>query len=140
MPAWQSVGPQRFYVDGNLYAMELHGDVTLSEITEILQPQEDLLARYDWVLTLCDARDVRLPSPDVRRYLAMRGKRIDMQRLSVVVISHSVLLRAAVRLVERATMLLTGDTVHTTFVASEAEAEAWLAAQRQRRPGKPRKP
>ena len=68
MPAWQSVGAQRYYVDGDLFVMELSGLVTLDEITAPLLPQEALFAHYERVLTLCIARDVQLPTADVRRF------------------------------------------------------------------------
>lgn len=133
MPAWQSVGPHRFYVDGNLFGMELNGPVTIPDIAALLSHQEALLSQFDVVLTLCDARHVAMPTPEVRRFLAERGKRIDTARLYSVVITDSVLLRTIVQLIERAARILTGAPLHTAFVKDEPEALAWIQARRQSR-------
>jgi len=134
MPAWQSVGAHRSCVEGNLFVMELHGPICLAELAELLLPQEHLLAQYTSVLTLCDARDASMPSPEVRKFLAERGKRIDTQRLYSVVITGSLLLRTMVQLVERAALLISGSPLRTAFVGCEAEAWKWVAANRQMHP------
>ena len=133
MPAWQSVGPHRFYVDGNLFGMELNGPVTVPDIAALLSHQEALLLQFDVVLTLCDARHAVMPTPEVRRFLADRGKRIDTARLYAVVITDSVLLRTIVQLIEHAARILTGAPPHTTFVKDEPEALAWIQARRKAR-------
>ena len=134
MPAWQSVGAQRYYVDGDLFVMELSGLVTLDEITALLLQQESLFSQYERVLTLCIARDVQLPTADVRRFLAERGKRVDVTRLYVVVVTNNTLLRTIIRLIERATALITSSPLHNTFVSSEAEAWQWVENQRREHP------
>lgn len=136
MPAWQSVGAQRYYVDGDLFVMELSGLVTLDEITALLLQQESLFSQYERVLTLCIARDVQLPTADVRRFLAERGKRVDVTRLYVVVVTNNTLLRTIIRLIERATALITSSPLHNTFVSSEAEAWQWVENQRREPPPK----
>lgn len=136
MPAWQSVGAQRYYVDGDLFVMELSGLVTLDEITALLLQQESLFSQYERVLTLCIARDVQLPTADVRRFLAARGKRVDVTRLYVVVVTNNTLLRTIIRLIERATALITSSPLHNTFVSSEAEAWQWVENQRREPPPK----
>lgn len=138
MPDWQSVGAHRYYVDGSLLVMDLQGAVRVEELSEILQPQEVLLGEYERVLTLCVVRDVELPTADVRRYLAARGKRVDIERLFVVIVTQNALLRTMLRLIERATSLLAGSPLHNTFVASEAEAWKWVEAQRREHPPKRR--
>ena len=138
MPDWQSVGAHRYYIDGSLMVMDLQGTVTLDELSEILQAQEVLLGGYERVLTLCLAHDVQLPAADVRRYLAERGKRVDIERLFVVIVTQNALLRTMLRLIERATSLIAGSPLHNTFVSSEAEAWKWVEAERREHPPKRR--
>jgi hypothetical protein len=129
MPAWISVGAHRCYVEGSLFVMELHGPVSRAEVAVLLAPQDELLGRCADILTLCDAREATLPSPEVRRYLSERGQRLGKVRIRSVVITTSLMLRTALSLVERASMLLTGRPLDTCFVGSEEAAWAWIAAR-----------
>lgn len=130
MPPWISVGAHRCYVEGNLFVMELHGPVSLAEVIQLLAPQDQLLQRCPEILTLCDAREGVLPSPEVRRYLNERGHRLGQAKVRSVVITSSVMLRTMLQLVERAAMLLTGRPLDTTFVNTEEAAWAWIASRR----------
>ncbi len=134
MPDWQSVGAHRYYVDGSLFVLEMNGTVSLAEITELLQPQEALFDKYERVLTLSLIHGVELPSPEVRKFLAERGKRVDIRRLHTVVVTQNVVLRSIIRLVERATSMITGSPLYNTFVSSEAEAWQWVEEQRRQHP------
>lgn len=136
MPDWHSVGAHRCYVDGNLFVLEMNGAVSLAEITELLQPQEALFGQYDQVLTLSVVHGTHLPSPEVRKFLAERGKKVDIKRLHTVVVTQNVVLRSIIRLVERATSMITGAPLYNTFVGSEAEAWQWVADQRRQHPPK----
>ena len=126
-------GPHRFYVDGNLFAMELHGQVSVPDIVALLSHQGALFRQFDTVLTPCDARHVAMPTPEVRQLRAERGKRLDTSRLYSVVITDSVLVRTIVQLVEGAALILTGAPLHTSFVNTEAAAHAWIKARRSAR-------
>ena len=139
-PAWQYVGAHRYYVDENLFVMELHGTVTLKEITALLLPQEALLEQYERVLTLCISGQDQIPSADVRRFLAERGQRVAISRLHVVAVIKSQLLRTMIRLIERATVLLAKTPLHNTFVHSEAEAWQWVEQQLRQHPPRLRVP
>ena len=138
--AWQYVGAHRYCVDENLFVMELHGTVTLKEITALLLPQEALLEQYERVLTLCISGQDQIPSADVRRFLAERGQRVAISRLHVVAVIKSQLLRTMIRLIERATVLLAKTQLHNTFVHSEAEAWQWVEQQRLQHPPRLRVP
>ncbi len=134
MPQWQYVGAHRYYVEGNLFVMELNGAATLQEMTELLLPQEVLLEQYERVLTLCIPDQAQIPSADIRKFLAERGQRVDIDRLHVVAVIKSQLLLTILRLVERATALLAKTQLHNTFVHSEAEAWHWVEGQRRQHP------
>lgn len=134
MPAWQQVGAQRYFIDGDLFVMELQGAVSLDEITELMAQQETLFALYDRVLTLSIARNVELPSADVRKFLAARGKRVEVDRLHVVIVTDSALLRTIIQLIARATAMISKAPLHNTFVGSEAEAWQWVEDQRRQFP------
>lgn len=134
MPTWIQIGEHRCYVEGNLFVMELCGPVSLSEIALLLAPQDKLLLRYEAILTLCDARNTELPKPEVRKFLADRGKTIGSRKISSVVITTSVLLRTSVQLVEHAARLLTGRPLDTSFVTTEQAAWSWLEARRNATP------
>ncbi len=136
MPKWQYVGAHRYYVEVNLFVMEMYGAVTLKEITALLLPQEALLERYERVLTLCVPDQDQMPSADIRRFLAERGQRVAISRLYVVAVIKSQLLRTMLRLIERATALLAKTELHNTFVHSEAEAWQWVEEQRCQHPPK----
>lgn len=137
MPPWIRVGAHRCYVEGPLFVMELHGPVSLTEVGQLLAPQDELLSRCSDILTLCDARDAVLPSPEVRRYLSERGRRMGMVKAGSVVITHSVMLRTMLQLVERASMLLTGRPLDTIFVTTEEAAWAWIATRKPSAPPDP---
>ena len=139
-PAWQYVGAHRYCVDENLFVMELHGTVTLKEITALLLPQEALLEQYERVLTLCISGQDQIPSADIRKFLAERGQRVAISRLHVVAVIKSQLLRTMIRLIERATVLLAKTQLHNTFVHSEAEAWQWVEQQRCQHPPRLRVP
>jgi hypothetical protein len=130
MPPWISVGAHRCYVEGNLFVMELHGPVSLAEVSQLLAPQDQLLQRCSEILTLCDAREGVLPSPEVRRYLNERGQRLGQVKVRSVVITNSVMLRTMLQLVERAAMLLTGRPLDTAFVTTAEAAWAWIESRR----------
>lgn len=130
MPAWRYIGAHRYYVDGNLFVMELNGAVTLQEMTELLLPQEALLEQYERVLTLAVSNQDQIPSSDIRKFLAQRGQRVDIDRLHVVAVIKSQLQLTILRLIERATALLAKTQLHNTFVYSEAEAWQWIEEQR----------
>lgn len=130
MPSWIQIGAHRCYVEGNLFVMELCGPVSLSEISQLLLPQDELLNRYSSILTLCDARKTELPKPEVRKFLADRGKTIGNRKIASVVITGSVLLRTSVQLVEHASRLLTGRPLDTSFVTTEQAAWQWIDARR----------
>ena len=140
MPKWQYVGAHRYYVEVNLFVMEMYGAVTLKEITALLLPQEALLERYERVLTLCVPDQDQMPSADIRRFLAERGQRVAISRLYVVAVIKSQLLRTMLRLIERATALLAKTELHNTFVHSEAEAWQWVEQQRLQHPPRLRVP
>ena len=89
MPTWIQIGAHRCYVEDNLFVMELCGPVAYSEIALLLAPQDELLKRLPSILTLCDARQTELPDPQVRRFLAERGKRLGGRNISSVVITNS---------------------------------------------------
>lgn len=130
MPTWIQIGEHRCYVEGNLFVMELRGPVAYSEIAGLLAPQDELLQRFPSILTLCDARQTELPNPEVRKFLAERGKQFGGRKISSVVITNSLLLRTAVQLVEHASRLLTGRPLDTTFVTTEQEAWHWIESRR----------
>ncbi len=130
MPAWRYIGAHRYYVEGNLFVMELNGAVTLQEMTELLLPQEALLEQYERVLTLAVSNQDQIPSSDIRKFLAQRGQRVDIDRLHVVAVIKSQLQLTILRLIERATALLAKTQLHNTFVHSEAEAWQWIEEQR----------
>jgi hypothetical protein len=134
MPDWQQIGLHRCYGDGNLFVMELGGDVSLDEISRLLATQDALISRFPTVLTLCDARRAVLPSLEVRRFLAARGKRLGAYKLPSVVITNSVLLRTMVQLIEQAVRLLSGRSLDATFVTTEAAAWSFIAERRQTLP------
>ena len=46
MPDWQSVGTHRYYVDGNLFVMEMTGAVSLAEITELQSNTQQEAPKY----------------------------------------------------------------------------------------------
>lgn len=70
-----------------------------------------------------------LPSPEVRRFLNDRGRRLGTAKIRSVVITNSVMLRTVLHLVERASMLLTGRPLDTSFVTTPDAAWAWIAAR-----------
>jgi hypothetical protein len=97
---------------------------------ELLLPQEALLEQYERVLTLAVSNQDQIPSSDIRKFLAQRGQRVDIDRLHVVAVIKSQLQLTILRLIERATALLAKTQLHNTFVDSEAEAWQWVEVQR----------
>ncbi|WP_437600701.1 STAS/SEC14 domain-containing protein [Sorangium sp. So ce590] len=108
--------------------LEIHGDVTGDRARTILGALRRLAESGREVLVLADARHTGAIPPSVRKVVAeeVRSARID----AVAILGAGFSLRVILTLLAKGVQLLTGRSYPQQFFGTEAEARAWLLAQR----------
>lgn len=129
-PAWQPLPPHRYYVFQDVLFLECQGALNRAGIQHLLDRVEHLQTELGRVFLIIDARAAQPLLPEARQY-ALSWHRSHRTRGCAVIFGANVLVRAGVALVNAATRLLVRrDVVTETFFASEPEAWAYVAAER----------
>lgn len=131
-PAWQSIGPHRYYAHGDVVFFECQGALNRPGIVHMLDLVERLQAELGRVYLIIDASAAQPLLPEARQY-ALEWHRTHRTRGFAVLFGANVLVRAGVALVNAATRLLVRrDVVAEAFVKTEAEAWALICSDREK--------
>jgi hypothetical protein len=123
------VGVNTVYVDGDLVHTVCNGETTLAMVQEYFPLVERVLAEKGRVFLLADASKTIAISSEARRYITEWSKTHRLTAVANVVTSP--VARAMMTMVTRAMNLLGQPSPRTVFVSTLAEAQAFVAAQRE---------
>lgn len=124
------IGAHTLDVDGDLVLVHFDGDVSESEIIEILRHTDSVQGAYGYHLGLSDVRRLGKISPAVRRYVMEWGKKEVL--MANACFGASLMSRTLVTLSIRAISLIRHLDAELAFFKREGEARDWLNAQRHR--------
>lgn len=134
-PEWQACGTHRFYVHNDVLFWEVIGPMVISDFVVLYEQRGRLQRQYGYALVLFDARQHGGVPAEARRYL-VTYKLDPPPRGSIVVFGASLLVRAAVSLIQAAARGL-GRSQTTQLIAAEDEAASWVLLARERRKLRP---
>jgi hypothetical protein len=125
------IGGQPFTVQGDEVVGYFQRAMSLPEIIRLLRITQEVKRLRGRVFLLAQVSgEMGTVSPESRRWIAEWGKRHHIDGLALS--GGSAVGRALTLLIVTAVNLLRKAPTALTFVQSEAEARAWVAAQRQR--------
>jgi len=124
----QAIGTHTLVVEEDLVFLTQHGDYKLGDAQQVNAEVEAVLARLGRVFVLVDQRAAGTTPPDARRCLAEWNKK--HKASGAAIFGGSAAARAAATLVLTAVRVFRPDSTPTIFTTTEAEARAWIAAQR----------
>lgn len=135
MAMWQASGKQRYRVDTDVVYWETHGDVTADEVNEITDVIVSLQRQRGRAYVICDSTRPSNFTPEARHAMRARYESGTAVPAPSVVVGGGTMQRVLLPLVLRAIRLLGAKPPPVDFVASMADAEAWLQRQRQAHAG-----
>lgn len=130
-PEWQTCGTHRFYIHNDVLFWEVIGPMVIPDFVVLYEQRGLLQRRYGYALVLFDARQHGGVPAEARRYL-VTFKVDPPPRGSIVVFGASLLVRAAVSLIQAAARSL-GRSQTTQLISAEDEAACWVQLARERR-------
>jgi hypothetical protein len=131
MPNWLPLGTHFYYVDNDVFVLQGHGVLSLSDTKQLLDICLQIGKRYGYWLVLADATAGVNMSPDARRYIGEMSK-AHPERLSVTAIfGAGIIERTLVLFVKNAIKLLHGSEMPIETFTTAAEARTWLGYQRE---------
>lgn len=127
---WEALGKHWLRVEGDVLRVICDGGFDLEEMKRVVQESNDIGDRYGYVMVCLDATQAAWSTPEARKYQAnaIRDKVLPNH---TVVLGANVMIRATVGLIHRAVHLVTGKTLHSSFVDTEEAARAVLSRCRQ---------
>ena len=117
-------------VEDDLVLLRLIGDLSEPECVRILAAAEAVQSVYGYHLGLSDLRSFGTMSPEARRYLGVWSKRYSLGVNASF--GGSAMAFAIATLIHRAVSMIRRQESKFAFFKTEAEARAWLYAQRPR--------
>jgi hypothetical protein len=123
-----TVGKHHVTETGDLVAITWHGPSSLAEIQEIMARVDRVYGEHGYALLLFDLTAAGPAQEGSRKWLAAWAR--DNPQCRVATFGGSLLVRTALHLLNRASRMFNSQIAETQFLASEAEARAWLATQR----------
>ncbi|WP_234023204.1 STAS/SEC14 domain-containing protein [Sorangium cellulosum] len=114
--------------EGILY-VSVHGDLSVGIACSIAEASQRIAGSGREVLVLADVRRMNAIPHDVRKLMASGTLRARHDAVAIVGASFAV--RVVATLTSRSLSLLTSRSYPFDFFATEAEARAWLLAQRE---------
>jgi hypothetical protein len=127
---WQSIGKHRFRVEGDLIYSVWDGPSTLAEIQAANAMIERVIAEHGRAFCLHDMRKAHRPPPDARQWLTEWSARVKVAAVACFGTSFTV--RTFATLLVRAIRFLKGPEGILEFFETEAQARAFINAERAR--------
>ena len=129
MGDWQQFGKHLMRIDGDVLFARTQGDITGDEVLTLLGHLQQVERQHGYVFEVVDASVGGTMSAEARHKNADWHKQHRIH-IEVVVFGASLLIRTLVTLLTNAFRLLGSKQINPHFVASEAEAWAWVDARR----------
>lgn len=107
------------------------GDVDADHVVTMQQTSLRLFEEHGYSLTLVDAREAGTMTPEARRASAEHQRQYEIPG-SVAIFGIGVILRAMIALYSRTVALFAKTKRETALFQTEAEARAWIDAERLR--------
>ena len=127
---WQAVGNHKVRVEGDIVFSRWQGVGSLAEIQAYHAIVERVIAERGQVYCLIDMSNTGRPTPEARQWMTEWSRRFHVNAVAGFGASFAV--RVAVTLMMRAVRFFKGSEFLTEFFETEAEARAFLAAERAR--------
>lgn len=122
------LGTHTIQIEDDIVFLIQSGDYTPDDALKTHAEIEGVLYKVGRVFIMVDQRNAGVTHPDTRKTIAAWNKR--HKATGAVIFGGSLASRAAATLVLGAVRLFRPDTLPTVFVETEAEARAWISAQR----------
>lgn len=140
MVTWHKLGAHRYYRDGDVVFVELHGDFLRDDAKGVWDVSDAVEQELGYALSVFDARMGMSVSPQARTYINER-KAQHQTTGAVTLIGASFPLRTLLGLMQQATrLLLKKAPTPLYFCAAPEELPAVLALQRKSFKKRPRDP
>jgi len=132
MQSWQPIGKHLLRIEEDLVFVVAQGEITGDEIIALCEQLLIVHKKYGWVFEIVDAKAAGSMGAQARRQNAAwhRHHRVDLEG---VVFGANLLVRTIFSLVLNAFRMLGSDQVQMHFMATEAEARAWVEQRRERK-------
>ena len=127
---WQAIGNQRVRVEGDTVFSRWSGSPSMAEIQGYHAVLERVIAEKGRVFCLIDMANTHHPPPEARQWLTEWSRRFHIDAIAGFRASFAV--RVASTLILRAIRFFKGSALIMEFFETEAEARAFLAAERAR--------
>lgn len=129
MVSWKQLGPHRYYRDGDVLFVELHGDFGRDEVHELWEMVIEIEREHGHVWRVFDARDGMSMTPQARQYI--NDRKLVHSPLGVdVIVGANIAMRTIVNLIQHAGRLLKRKQSPVCFCLSLDELPALLETQR----------
>lgn len=121
-------GPHQVELDGDLVITRLRGTLTLEHMQKWCYIADGVIAEYGEIFSIGDYRGAGSILPQARRWVGEWSGSAQIRGMAFF--GASPLLRVVMMMIARAGALLRKFMAPTVFVATEAEARAWVKEQR----------
>lgn len=128
------IGPHVTLITNDVMHNTLRGDLILADLQELLQIVERVRAQRGMIFLLTDTRQLGTIEPAARQYGVKWARTHTVEGSAIY--GAGLMARALITLIERAITLVRAHHAPTVFFATEAQARAWIDAQRQKLYGK----
>lgn len=129
---WHRIGNHRIRVEGDLVFSVWDGPSTLEEIQAYHAINERVIAEHGRLFSLIDMRKAHRPPPEARKWITEWSSRFHINAVACFGTSFTV--RTFANLLVRAIRLIKGPEGVIAFFDTEAQARAFLDAERARQP------
>lgn len=129
MASWQKLGAHRFYLEGDVVFIELHGDFGRDEAQVLWDAVIQVEQKNGHALRVYDARDGLSMTPEARQYISNRRKTYAPNGPDVIV-GANITLRTIVNLLQHAARIIKRPTSQVHFCATLDEVPAVLEMHR----------
>jgi hypothetical protein len=132
MLEWQNFGKHYYRRERDLLILEMHGDIHLTEMQQLLSLLKDMISTHGYCLVLGDIRGGFSIDKESRRMALDGFLKEHAKHYANAIIGASPLARGVVALVMGASRVLFGQANYIQFFATDTEGRAWLDTQRVR--------
>lgn len=129
---WQSIGAHRYYIVADIVILQTFGELSSSELTEVLELLQLLAQRFRYSFVLADVRRGFALHPEARRAYADWARTHPFVLGSTAVIGASLAARAVLVLITNAVRLVMHAPIALEFFRTKTEAMDWLDQERVR--------
>jgi hypothetical protein len=122
------IGAHQLLLEPDVILIRQHGDYHLSDAHQVADEINAIQRRYGQMFMIIDQTQAGTTPPESRRFLAEWNKQNALR--GVAIFGGSPTVRALATLITTAIRLFRSDSSPLVFTANEAEARAWIDAQR----------